>query len=53
MAVVYSTIPDLCGHKYFGIVPVWDKGDRELEELPDEDILKYIDMEIMEMGIFT
>ncbi len=32
MAVFYSPIPDLCGHKYFGIVPVWDKGDRECEE---------------------
>lgn len=33
MAVVYSAQGDICGHHYFGIVPVFDKGDRDDEEL--------------------
>ncbi len=43
MAVFLFSNTRPCGQKYFGIVPVWDKGDRELEELPDDNILKYED----------
>lgn len=31
MGVFYSAQGDYCGHHYFGIVPVFDKGDRSLE----------------------
>ena len=41
MAVIYSSTPDACGHHYFGILPVDDKGDRALEDLPGDE--KYQD----------
>jgi hypothetical protein len=34
MWVFYSDVPDYCGHQYFGIVPVFDKGDRVKEDWP-------------------
>lgn len=38
MGVFYSAQGDFCGHHYFGIVPVFDKGDRELEENERESL---------------
>jgi len=40
MWTFYSNIPDYCGHHYFGIIPVFDRGDRECEN-NDSDCYDY------------